>query len=233
MKKIILGLMLFPLFGFAAGSPYTCSTEFGENVPLRKIVLKADENCANCGEVKTEIPAKQIDTTLSKDWNLPVLKSAAKDAGTIKRQSFKVGNRSVYIDTRYLKQKGPRFEFDMSCDKKENCKATLRKNVDGKVALKPKGNLFDQRAPDNKVEATVEFSTRDHLGLMVRLSKDKVATKAETFIPVSGSGEFKFFSEDERYIHDTGVDEQIYVLDDVTTRLAAIELKIRCSIKDE
>lgn len=221
-----------PLFALA-GSPYTCSTEFGENVPLRKIVLKAGEICEKCGEVKTEVPSKQIDTALSKDWNLAVLKTTSKEAGALKRQSFKVGSHAVYIDTRYMKQKGPKFEFDMTCDKKENCTATFRKNKEGKVVLKPNGPLFDQRAPGNNAELTVEFTSRERLGLMARLTKEKIPSKDGSFIPASGSGEFKFFSEDERYVHDTGVDEQLYVLEDITTRLATIEVKIRCSIKDE
>lgn len=232
MKWILFSLMITPSFSLA-NSPYSCSTEFGENVPIRKIVLKADESCPNCGEVKTEVPAKQIDTSLSKDWNLPVLKSTAKDAGTLKRYSFKVGKHAVYIDTRYMKQKGPRFEFDMTCDKKENCKGTFRKAKDGKIVLKPDGALFDQRIPNNQVEMSVDFTTRERLGLLVRLSKQKVPLKDGTFTTISGSGEFKFFSEDERYVHDTGVDEQLVVHDDETMRLAAIEVKIRCSIKDE
>jgi len=224
--------LLFPIFAYA-GSPYTCNTEFGENVPVRKVVLKANEVCEKCGEIKTEIPNKQIDTSLSKDWNLAVLKSTAKDAGTLKRQSFKVGSHAVYIDTRYMKQKGSKFEFDMTCDKKENCSGAFRKSKDGKVSIKPNGPLFDQRLPGNSAELIVEFTTRERLGLMARLTKEKIPTKDGTFIPASGSGEFKFFSEDERYIHDTGVDEQLYVLEDITTRIATIEVKIRCSIKDE
>lgn len=232
MKFFTLFLMMLP-FQVWASSPYTCTTEFGETVPLRKIVLKSDENCANCGEIKTEIPAKQIDSSLSKDWNLAVLKSTNKEAGALKRHSFKFGNRSVYVETRYMKQKGPRFEFDMACDKKENCKATLRKAKEGKISLKPNGPLFDQRSANANVEMQVEFVTRERLGLLVRLSKDKVPLKEGQFIPVSGSGEFKFFSEDERYVHDTGVDEQLFVHEDETMRIAAIEVKVRCQIKDE
>lgn len=232
MKKLFFATLFFPIVGWA-NSPYSCSTEFGETVPLRKIVLKADENCPNCGEIKTEITAKQIDASLSKDWNLPVLKSTAKDAGALKRHSFKVGNRSIYVDTRYMKQKGPRFEFDMACDKKENCKGTLKKAKDGKISLKPSGPLFDQRLTGDLIDMQVEFTTRERLGLLVRLTKAKVPLKDGSFIPVSGSGEFKFFAEDERYIHDTGIDEQLYIHDDVTMRIAAIEVKVRCQIKDE
>lgn len=227
------GLVGLPVAQAAAPTPYVCSTEFGETVPLRKIVLKEKENCPNCGEFKTEIPFKSIDTELSKDWNIKVLKSTAKDAGTPKRHSYKVGDRSIYIDTRYMKQRGPKFEFSMSCDKNEKCKGAFKNNKEGKVTLKPTGPLFDQRIPDALVEMTVELATREQFGLIVRLMKDKIPLKDGSTLPVSGSGEIKFFVEDERYIHDTGVDEHLNVLENIYLRIAAIEVKLRCQIKDE
>lgn len=220
MLSLLLTLLLAPA---SPAEPYRCRTEFGESVPLRKAVLKAGQRCSTCAAPGKPIPPKLLDAALSATWNEGV-GNDSRWTTQAKRKQFQAGDRQIFLDTRYVTHPGPSFTLELDCEPGQKCRGKL-------AGLAPPYRLnaspVDQRLPAAGY-AELTLGSREYLGLIVRIFKAAVPTPGERTIPISASGELKFYREDPLFVQDVGVDEQLYLLDDFSVRNAALELKIRC-----
>jgi hypothetical protein len=234
MKLMTLLLALIPTYTQAA--VYSCQTEFGETVPIRKIVLKQGKQCKTCSEPDSLAPSELVETSESVDWNKQAAKAPNIDS-LIKRTEFNHNGRMIYLDTRYLKRPGKTFEFDLVCNSEtkkaaSKCKGAFKapsSQTTQQKMLQLEAPLYDERILPNAGEVEISLGNREHLGFIVRVAKRAVPTQKAGTMRVSSSGELKFFREDPLFIHDVGVDEQLHLFDQFYTRIAAFEAKIRCS----
>lgn len=180
-----------------------CNTEFGETVPLRM----------RAGKVES-------------DWNAAVRNLPGKSQ--VKVREFAGGT----LDTRYMTSDGPTFFLDLRCEK-EKCQGGLRSAADGpelsELKLSPT-KFFDQRLPQPESGMHLRLATREHFGLMVRITKQVPRASDLSSMPVSGSGDVFFFEVPKRLEFDVGADEHLVVPSKTNefVRIAALEVKIRC-----
>lgn len=184
------------------GAVYNCSTEFGETVPV--------DFTSSFGTLQ---------------WNPAILKSLEVKSEIKKREISFQGKKGI-LRTRYAKQTGPAFQFQLSCKSHANCKMNFLDGKEGLLLQVPK--LFDERLKGNRASATVQITRREHKGLIVRLTKEKIPFY-EKVTASSSSGELKMFNEDPKFSLDVGTDEQLVLPEFGTERIAAIEIKINCS----
>jgi hypothetical protein len=132
----------------------------------------------------------------------------------LKKRDFKFEDQTIVLETRYATREGPNFTFKLSC-KHDDCEGSLPAP---KIRLDTE--VFDKRPESRAGWAEIQFTKRSRLNLLVRLFRESPA--------LSGSGELKFFKEDERFMLDTGIDEQLELVKGFRTRLAALEITIDC-----
>ena len=214
----ILWLSLAPTLSWAAS--YACETEFGETLLLRQTVLKAGARCESCGTAGAEIPRELVARTQS--FNEGVSLPAKPSAPKLRRREFRRGERTAYLDTRYVRHPGPAFTFVLSCGAAgERCRGRFTGSADTE-RLQLSTKLSDERGkPAGRTE--IILGAREYLGFIVRVFKEGAPER-----PVSASGELKFFREDPLFVHDVGVDETLELAPGWYERIAALELKIRC-----
>jgi hypothetical protein len=210
---------------FAAS--YQCTTEFGETVPLRKTVLNKGVTCEPCKTAGATIPPNMIDRALSAEWNTQVASDSSLRS-KVKRKSLSAGDRQILLETRYATQKGPSFTFELNCAQgSDKCSGSFKDTPEANL-IKIPVKTIDNRLSNRQGRAEISMSAREHLGWIIRLFKEVVPLDATSSTPVSGSGELKFFREDPLFIQDVGVDEPLHLIDSHRTRIAALEIKIRC-----
>lgn len=214
-----------------AKTDYKCWTEFGETVPIRKTVLKKNAPCKPCESPSAKIAPWLIDQNASKKWNLNIEKDP-KLTSTIKRRTFIYDQRLIFLDTRYAKRSGPEFKFRLNCEEKikdprQKCAGQFVDSPDASF-LKLETPVFDSRIDNNKGSVEITIGSREHLGFITRVFKKAVPLTESETIPSSSSGELKFMREDPEFIQDVGTDEQLLLMGDLRTRIAAFEIKIRC-----
>lgn len=230
MTFLFILALAFPIASFGA-TEYSCSTEFGETVPIRKIVLKKNASCKPCDSVSAKIAPELVEKNLSRTWNLEVESDSRLNSKT-KRQSFNFDQRLIFLDTRYAKQPGPSFRFQLDCS--EKAKAPKSKcsghfvDTENKNFLRLQTAVADRRIKNNQGIVEIKLGDREHLGFITRVFKKAVPLTESEQISTSASGEFKFLHEDSEFIQDVGTDEQLYLLNGLRTRIAAFEVKIRC-----
>jgi len=195
--SLALALLAFPAALQAA--TYSCTTEFGETVPLA-LVREGQRQ----------------------EWNA----HARSLPGSSQVKQVKVSD-SETLETRYLTQAGPSFRFELRCKKGAPCEGRLLPS--GKVVeLAPLQDLFDRRNAEATGSVTVQSTSRERFGLLVRVRKSAVPLGKEGSIPVSASGELKMFEEARDFVLDVGADEQLPLAGGSFARLAALEVKVRC-----
>lgn len=230
MRYHLLTLFLAMTLGFswAMGATYTCTTGFGETVPVRKIVLKPGKNCDACLKPGASIPSNLIDKAHSREWNPHAEK--VSDSSQVKRRLAETKNRRIMLDTRYLHSKGPDFRFELQCAPK--CEGRFLETPDpNRIRLDLASGLHDKRPEAKKGYAVISLAKREYFGFIARVFKENIPLKNGEQIPVSSSGELKFFKEDPLYVLDTGADEHLHLFEDAYERLAALEIKITCRIE--
>jgi len=202
----------------SAASTYHCQTTFGENVPIRKFLLK--ERCEACESPGAPVPEKFLrEKKIELNAAAELLQNQTSKG---KRRTFSENGNYVLLDTRYLSQAGNAFKFNLHCPQEGKCIPTF---VEGeKVSIKPLGPLFDKRHPKSFGELTFQFTSRDTSGFLTRIYKKNALRGTE----LSSSGEMKIYREDPEFSFDLGTDEQIELLPGVYARLAALEAKIVC-----
>ena len=230
MTWLFLIVLAFPIASFGA-TEYNCSTEFGETVPIRKIILKKNTPCKPCGSASAKIAPWLVEQNLSQTWNSEVEADSRLNSKT-KRQSFKLEQRLIFLDTRYAKRPGPAFRFKLDCS--EKTKDPQRKcsghfvDTDEKNLLRLQTATADRRLKNNQGIVEIKLGDREHLGFITRVFKKAVPLTESEQISTSASGEFKFLHEDSEFIQDVGTDEQLHLLNGLRTRIAAFEVKIHC-----
>ena len=221
-------MVAFGQLSSAFAATYKCTTEFGETVPLRKVVLIKGASCEPCKNEGATIPPNLIDRLQSAEWNAEIAKDPSLRS-KVKRKSLVAGDRQVLLDTRYATQKGSTFNFELNCvPGTDKCSGAFKDTGETNF-IKIPVKTFDTRLSDRQGRAEISMSTREHLGWIIRLFKDVVPLDPTSSAPVSGSGELKFFREDPIFIQDVGVDEPFHLIESHRTRIAALEIKIRCS----
>ena len=202
---------------------YRCQSEFGETLPIRKFVLKPGQRCDVCKDVSRKIPARQLDAKLSASWN-EGLSEDPRWSTRVKRKDYVSGKRQIFLDTRYVTHAGPTFDLELDCAAGAKCTGKL---VGLQAPYRLEAKPLDQRLPARGY-AELTLGSREHLGLIVRVFKEAVRGPGGTRLPISASGELKFFRADPLFVQDVGVDEQLFLLEDFSVRNAALEVKIRC-----
>lgn len=144
----------------------------------------------------------------------PEVEKLSSVTTTVKKRDFKFEDQAIVLETRYATREGPNFTFKLSC-KNDDCEGSLPAP---KIRLDTE--VFDRRPESRAGWAEIQFTKRSRLNLLVRLFRESPA--------LSGSGELKFFKEDERFMLDTGIDEQFELVKGFRTRLAALEITIDC-----
>lgn len=202
-------LMLSPLLASAA--QYTCTTEFGEAVPLRSATYKNGK----------------LAPDLTSSWNEAV--RTDKNL-TSKIKSAEYGNESekVVFEWRYAKRTGPSFALEVQCPAKGKCSGSFPK-AEESAALDLEANLFDQRFPSRRGYVQIRLGNREELAFRVRVFKETAATAEPTKV-ISGSGEHMILNLEPRFILDVGVDDHLKLSRDHAHRTAALEIKIRCEL---
>jgi hypothetical protein len=150
----------------------------------------------------------------------------------VKRHVLTSEDRLVLLDTRYARQNGPTFRFQMKCSKgKKKCEGSLPDaDASGKLKIySPR--LFDHRPEARTGYLELMLATREHLGFIARIFKEDVPLDKGEKQTVSASGEIKFFQEDPLFSMDAGADEQMHLIGDLFQRIAALEIKITCKKK--
>lgn len=215
------------MFGaIAAAATYECHSEFGERVPLRKIVLQPGRDCQPCEHAGVSPPSEIVDDGLSEEWNAV---EEANERMRVKRRAFFVDNRKVFLDTIYRKRGGPSFDLLLECAETQPCTAIFAGKAKNRLVLP--ASLFDQRIPGNGGRAEISFTSRNPSGLMVRVFKDAIPLRDGSRLAISASGEWKLLREEANFSMDVGVDESLMLLGDQYERLAALELTLRCRRK--
>lgn len=215
---------LVPMLTWA--KTYDCRIQFGETVPIRRLVLKKGVRCPHCEHPQASIPAELITPSLSKEWNPKVEKDQSLNS-KVKRRVFTHDDRQIFLDTRYATQDGPKFQFELNCPDQNRCDGYF-KGVANKALLEVDTSTFDQRSPNSAGHLSIQIGRRENLGFIVRVFKRNLALNPKTQVTLSASGELKFFREDPLFIHDTGVDEPLALMKNLRTRIAALESKIIC-----
>ena len=220
MTPLLLSLLLAAV---GEAKTYRCQSEFGETLPLKKQVLMPGERCGECKDVSRKIPLKQLDASLSASWN-EKLGEDPRWTTTVKRKEYVSGKRQIFLDTRYATHAGPSFRLELNCESGAKCQGKV---LDLKAPYRLEASPVDTRLA-SRGYAELTLGRREHLGLIVRVFKEAVPGPGGTKLPVSASGELKFFREDPLFVQDVGVDEQLFLLEDFSVRNAALEVKIRC-----
>ncbi len=199
---LLLSLLSHPL----RAADYSCAVEFGETVPIRKIVGETTET-----------------------WNEAV-ESDPKLKSKVKRRTLHYKGQTILLDTRYAIRQGTGFDLRIECPrpskavkKASKCSGSF---INKESPLRLETSIFNLQGAPSKGYAEISMTDREHLNMIVRVFKETASDK------VSSSGELKIFREDPSFIQDVGVDEQLPLIDDFSIRIAALEIKIRCDRKD-
>lgn len=229
MKTAIL-LFISLVGSIAHTRTYTCTTEFGEAVPLKLTVLKRGETCGSCGDANFNPPLKIVDVKATREWNKDVAEDTSQSSKR-KRKVYSLHERSALIDWRYMKQPGPSFRLSIECPQNQTkCRGSFLDQA-SPSEFRIETRLADRRRPNNRGWVEFALSDRENLDFRVRIFKDAIGDAAEKSGPVSASGERIFVRDEPDFIMDVGVDEHLKLFENVRHRLAALEIKIRC--KDE
>lgn len=200
--KFLMILALMPLLASAA--QYDCTTEFGEAVPLG---LTLPDSTSSWNE------AVRTDESLT---------------SKIKSAEYGADAEKIKFEWRYAKRTGPSFALEVQCPPKGKCSGSFLKG--DPAALDLEANLFDRRFPTRRGYVQLRLGNREELVLRVRVFKE-TAANAESSQILSGSGEHAIMSLEPKFILDVGVDEHLKLSKAYTHRVAALEIKIRCSLK--
>ena len=235
MTYIYLLPALFLASAMCHAANYSCSTEFGETVLLRKVVLKRGVSCKACESIDYEIPKSHIEEDVSYPDNnyvksIPGLKTRHK-----RRRFVGTDGQIVLVESRYARADSRGFEFQMSCGPGNDpewpntpkCQGRLIGGKDDRHITWGVGN-FDRRT---MTRSWVELMLGDnpHLGFITRVFEERTDGRSQERL--SAVGEIKFFNEDTLFIQDVGVDQWETLLKDLKLRRAALEIKITCRKK--
>lgn len=207
---LLLPLLLFPFTAPAA--LYTCTTEFGESVPLQATATRAGK------------PAPD----LSRTWNQGVKKDQSLKS-KIKSEELISEDEKIVFEWRYAKRPGPPFAIDVQCTLTGKCSGKFM-NTKDPSALTLETKLFDQRFVTRRGYVQLNLGDREELSLRIRVFKEMNDSAAKETQTLSSSGEHMILSLEPRFIIDVGVDEHLKLSKDLEHRLAALEIKVRCKL---
>lgn len=231
---VLLSLLAEP----SISATYNCETEFGEQVPLKVIVLKKNVSCLGCEEVNRSIGKSKIHEVRDFKSNQWLYKDKSHRS-KVKRRIYKREGHKVFLESRYTKIKAESFKIELKCsvaneDDSSGCRGWFlnksgKRIADLKHQVKVKApRVFDQRSGGNSGYALIQITRRKHFGLLARVFKQKVHKKSVGYSGISASGEIKVFSEQSVISFDSGADEQLQFFKGQFQRVAGFEVKIEC-----